>query len=167
MSNQDTKESLVETLRGVHVLHDISDEHLEQIAVFTQCWSIPANTVIFHEGEEAECIYLVDRGNVVLEVQVPGGGNKRICTIGAGELLGWSPVLGETRMTATARTIDETRACGIDAKQVLAFCEHNPRFGYEFMRRTALAVIKRLTATRLQLLDVYRHDLPTSHGEGE
>jgi CRP-like cAMP-binding protein len=63
-------------------------------------------------------------------------------------------------MTATARVLEPTTLLLIDAKQLAALCEHNPRFGYEFMRRTALVLSQRLSATRLQLLDIYHHELP-------
>ena len=52
------------------------------------------------------------------------------------------------------------------ASQLASICEHNPRFGYEFMKRTALALATRLSATRLQLLDIFGDALPTvAHGQ--
>jgi CRP-like cAMP-binding protein len=94
-------------------------------------------------------------------------GCKRLQTIGQGELLGWSPVLGLSNMTATARVLEPSTLVVLDAKQLVTLCEHNARFGYEFMRRTALALSHRLSATRLQLLDVFHHELPVipEHGE--
>jgi CRP-like cAMP-binding protein len=85
-------------------------------------------------------------------------------TVGAGDLLGISPVLGQTRMTATARTVAPTQALQLNVGQILTLCEHNPRFGYEFMRRAALAVAKRLNATRLQLIDVFGAQMPDVAG---
>ena len=43
----------------------------------------------------------------------------------------------------------------LDARALLRLFDADPRFGYQFVRRTAAAVAARLTATRLQLLDVY------------
>jgi hypothetical protein len=39
--------------------------------------------------------------------------------------------------------------------KAISLCESDPRLGYELMRRTALALSKRLSAARLQLLDVF------------
>ena len=89
----------------------------------------------------------------------PGRGCTTIQTIGPGELLGWSPVLGSPLMTATSRVLAPATLVALNAGQILAVCEHNPRFGMEFMRRTAQALAVRLNATRLHLLDVYRQDL--------
>ena len=38
---------------------------------------------------------------------------------------------------------------------------HDPGFGCEFLRRTAKALASRLSATRLQLLDVFRDQAPS------
>ena len=107
------------------------------------------------------------RGASTLELCTAGEGCTRLQTVGPGELLGWSPVLGLSEMTATARVIEPTTLVVVDAKQLVTLCEHNPRFGYEFMRRTALALSQRLSATRLQLLDVFRHELPLIPEQGE
>ena len=58
-------------------------------------------------------------------------------TVGEGELLGWSPVLEQSQLTATARAFAPTSAIEINASQILAICEHDPRFGFELMRRAA------------------------------
>ena len=70
-------------------------------------------------------------------------------------------------MTATARVLEPATLLILDSRQLITLCEHNPRFGYEFMRRTALAISQRLSATRLQLLDIYRHELPVVPDRGE
>ena len=46
-------------------------------------------------------------------------------------------------------------------------CDHDPQFGYELMRRTALALAKRLSATRMQLVNVYGDQLPVTPQEAE
>jgi CRP-like cAMP-binding protein len=70
-------------------------------------------------------------------------------------------------MTATARALAPTRLVALDASQVLALCHHDPAFGFTLMRRTAQALAARLSATRLQLLDVYRQELPVVAGAPE
>ena len=74
---------------------------------------------------------------------------------GDGDLLGLSPLVEQSRSSATARTVTETEVIQLNAGQILTLCEHNPAFGYEFMRRAAIALSHRLSATRLQLIDVY------------
>ena len=117
--------------------------------------------VVFREGEPASQIFLVVSGSVSLEIYAPGVGSKRILTIGPGDLLGWTPILEQTRASATARALSATRAIAINGGQILTLCVHNPSFGYEFMRQVALELAKRLSATRMQLIDVFGTDMPT------
>ena len=159
--------SIVETLRDLGFLSDVAEEHLQRLAESAKVVDFPTDTTIFREGEPASQIFLIVHGNVSLEICAPGVGCRRILTVSDGELLSWSPVLEQTRLTATARVLVPTRAIEFSGRQVLALCEHNPRFGYEFMRCAALALAKRLTATRMQLLDVFGSESPVTEEDEE
>lgn len=155
----------LDDLRRLHVLKGLGDEHLEQLAGIAQQASFPAGVTVFREGEPATEVYLVLEGNVSLEICAAGVGCRRILTVGEGELLGWSPVLEHTLLTATARTLSPVRALKIHGKQILALCEHDTQFGYELMRCVALALAHRLSATRMQLLNVYGEAMPATADE--
>ncbi len=163
----DNGENLVDVLREVAFLGGIDEEYLGQIAAVARKVEFPEGKVIFREGEPATDIFLITRGTVSLEICAPGFGCRRIMTVGQGELLSWSPVLEQTRLTATARVLSPTTAVQISGNQIVALCEHNPRFGYEFMRRAALALAKRLSALSMQLMDVYGTQLPSVPREGQ
>lgn len=153
-------------LKEVRFLQDIADEHLTRLAEIAQVQDLPADVVVFREGQPCRAVFLVLAGDVALELNVPGQGATRVHTVGEGELLGWSPLVDPGPMTATARTLRPCRLIAIDGLQLSVLCEHNPRFGLEFMRRTVKALAKRLNATRLQLLDVFRHELPSFEDQG-
>ena len=155
-----TDPKVVETLRSLQFLQEVPDELIEQLADISRVDEFPAGTVIFRQGDPARAIYLIVEGTVTLEICASAVGCKRILTVGPGELLGWSPVLEQERLTATARTLSPTRVVEINGPQAIAMCTHNPRLGYEFMKRAALALAKRLNATRLQLLNVYGTEMP-------
>ena len=160
-----TEQTVTDMLRGVQFLRELSDDLMDQLVAVARTVEYPAETVIFRQGDAASTLHLIIDGNVSLELCAPGVGCKRILTIGPGELLGWSPVLEQGRLTATARTISEVRTVAFSGPQVLAICEQNSRFGYEFMKRAALALAKRLSATRLQLLDVFGSQMPVATDE--
>ena len=158
MSDKD----LLERLRQVRFLQDIDDEYLQQMAAVAKLVEFPVGKVIFREGEPSPHFYLIVSGSVSLEICAPGVGCKRIHTVNDGDLLGISPVLEQTRLTATARALSQTLAVELNVGQILTLCEHNPRFGYEFMRRAALATAMRLSATRLQLTDAFGSAAPAA-----
>jgi CRP-like cAMP-binding protein len=153
-------DGLVDTLREIHFLHDIGQIRLEQIAKIARLRDFKHGDVVFRQGDPAQHVYLVARGNVSLEICAAGTGCRPILTLGPGELLGWSSVLEQTCYTARARVLEPTRVVEINVAQLLTMFNHDPQFGYELMHRTALALAKRLSATRMQLLNVYGDQLP-------
>jgi CRP-like cAMP-binding protein len=153
-------DELIDTLRGIRFLHDMGQMRLEQIAKIARLRDFQQGDVVFRQGEAAQHIYLVAWGNVSLEICAAGAGCKPILTLGPGELVGWSSVLEQTCYTARARAVEKTRLAEINVAQLLTMFSHDPQFGYELMHRTALALAKRLSATRMQLLNVYGDQLP-------
>jgi CRP-like cAMP-binding protein len=146
----------VERLEEVEFLHDIALSYLKQIAPLAEVKEYRPNTFIFREGDVGRFIYLVADGHVALEVGVPGQGAVQIDTVGVGELLGWSPVLGTGPMTASARTVTPCQLIALDAARLSALCARNPTFGMEFIRRMASVLARRLSSTRMQLVDFYQ-----------
>ena len=65
-------------------------------------------------------------------------------------------MLGASRLTATARCQEATRAIELVGAEVIALCETDPAIGYQLMKCIAHTLSGRLTATRLQLLDLFR-----------
>lgn len=153
---------LSQTLSQIQFLQDIAPERLEQIADIARIRDYNETDTVFREGDPAENIYLVVSGIVSLEVCAAGSGCKQILTLGPGDLLGWSALLKQSRYTARARTPQSARLVEINVAQLMAMCEKDPRFGYDLMRLTALALANRLSATRMQLVNVYGDQLPTT-----
>jgi CRP-like cAMP-binding protein len=160
-----TSHDLVETLHEVEFLHDIDPAHLEQLANIGQVCYFDAHEVVFREGETADRVDLVVSGRVALQVCAANTGSKHIVDVGPGELLGWSSLTCHPRFAATAVASKRTHVIQIDGRQLRAICEQDPQFGYEFMRRTMLALAKRLRATWTQLAELYlTHYVPISAG---
>jgi len=154
---------LLETLRHIDLLKGVSEEELRQIASIAEEADFAEGTLIFRENSPAGHLYLIVEGNVSLEICAPSVGCRRILTVGKGELLGWSPVLENARFTATARAMTDVRTIRIQGQHLLALCESDHSLGYHFMQRAALALAKRLSATRLQLLNVFGNEMPNVH----
>jgi CRP-like cAMP-binding protein len=109
-------------------------------------------TVLFEEGHPSAHVYFVLSGTVSLEMSVSGRPAVQIQTVGEGELLGWSPLLGIGPMTATARTLTRCRLAALEVSQLHQFCENDPRFGMALMRQLAVVLAERLHAARTRLL---------------
>jgi CRP-like cAMP-binding protein len=118
----------------------------------------PAGTYLFHEGVRCEDVYLLGEGRVGLEVSLPDVGPVQVQTVGPGELLGWSPLLGLRWMTGSAVALTPCRVLALNAGRVLALAEGDPLFGMALMRQVALTLARRLEGARTQLLEAHRNE---------
>lgn len=159
-----TGEQVARAMQDVQFLEDLPPQLIQPLADVAKVIDFSAGDVIFRQGDLAKTIYLIVSGSVSLEMCATGIGCRQILTVSTGDLLGWSPVLEQQRLAATARVLAPAETIQLDGPQVLAICEQDPRVGYAFMKRAALALAKRLNATRLQLLDMYGSEMPAAPG---
>ena len=116
-----------------------------------------AGASLFHEGEAADRLFLVQRGRVALELVVPGRGPLIIDTIGAGEVLGLSWLLPPRRWQFDAHALEPVEAVAFDGAAVLALCERDSHLGYQLTLRLAEVMLRRMQSARLRLIDLYGH----------
>jgi len=127
----------------------------DQIARIAAPVQWDAGASVFREGDRDSLLYLVEEGRVAIEITVPGRGRVVILTVGPGEVFGWSSLFHERPKNASARTIEPVRALALDTGRLRELCDADPRLGYLLTRRILEVVSERLTATRMQLLDIY------------
>jgi CRP/FNR family transcriptional regulator, cyclic AMP receptor protein len=114
-----------------------------------------AGQYLFHEGDPADEFFLVRHGVVALEITPPGREPLVISTVPEGEIVGVSWLVPPYRWVHDARAVELTRVIGLNAKCLRTKCDADDHLGYEMMKRFVPILMKRLRATRLQLLDVY------------
>jgi CRP/FNR family cyclic AMP-dependent transcriptional regulator len=149
-----------ETLRSTRLLHGIAESHLHKLEKLAVEQHYSDGTVLFAENTLHRTFYLIVDGAVSLDIHVPRRGVVRVLTVGPGEILAWSAILGDGRMTTSATTTTPTRVIAWPADQLLALCQQDHEIGFVFMQRIAQALSRRLTATRLQLLDMFAETEP-------
>jgi CRP/FNR family transcriptional regulator, cyclic AMP receptor protein len=109
--------------------------------------------IIFRERKPANQFYLIESGDVALEVHEPGEGTFPIQELHAGEVLGWSWLYQPFVWHFQARALERTQAIVLDAAHLLVTAEQNKRFGYDLLRRVSRTMMQRLQATRKRLID--------------
>ena len=110
---------------------------------------------LFHEGQKAEKFFLIRAGTVAIEIDQPGRPPIIIETIAEGEIVGWAWIVEPHRATFDARATTLVRALSFDAKCLRHKMEADHALGYEVLRRFVPVMAHRLSAARLQMLDLY------------
>jgi CRP/FNR family transcriptional regulator, cyclic AMP receptor protein len=127
-----------------------------RLATAARVERLPAGSVLVHEGRSCESLGVVVDGRVALRLAVPGQPDRTILTLEPGDVFGWSAVLSTPVATATCVTAAETTAILFDRAALLAVLEGDHEVAAAVYRRLLSAVASRLSATRMQLLDLYR-----------
>jgi len=135
-------------------LKGFSKSQLEVLANNAMLVEFPAGKMIFNEGLAANRFYILLEGEVALEITAKKKGAKPdlIQTMKAGDVLGWSWLFPPYQWNFDARAVKPTKAIIFFATTLRELCESDHALGYEWMKRVTKVVIKRLQATRLQLL---------------
>jgi CRP-like cAMP-binding protein len=147
--------TLHELLDQSPVFAGLAPAQLELIAGCGQNTAFEPGEYVFREGGPAETFYVVRQGRVTLETFVPSRGAVAIQTIDEGDVLGWSWLFSPYRWHFDARALDPIRAIAFDGACLRGKVEADHELGYELLRRFSAIVLRRLQATRLQLMDVY------------
>ena len=153
-------QTLAKVLGKLRFSETLPESILQRVASLAELRGFPTGTRLFREGAQNDQLMVITIGSVALDIQVPGRGEVRIMSLGPGNMVAWSALLGGGRMTTSAVALEDTQVVAIRGADVLALCQSEPEFGYHLMRQVAQALASRLVATRLQLLDLFADTAP-------
>lgn len=127
--------------------------HLELLAQSSMLAQFRTDETIISEGAIANRFYLILEGRVDVEAPRQDGEALTIQTLVKGDVLGWSWLFPPYNWLFSARAVVPTKAIFFYATPLRELCEKNPDLGYELMKRVSEIAVKRLQATRHQLVD--------------
>ena len=107
------------------------------------------------EGEQADAFYLIRSGKVALQIYGAQRGSVWVDTLEEGDILGWSWLIAPYRWHFDAVAVEPGLAIALDGKCLRNKCEQDHELGYQLLKRFAALMEQRLSATRLQVLDMY------------
>jgi CRP-like cAMP-binding protein len=140
-----------EALAAHSFLSGLTVEQLDRLSALALRVQFHPGESIFRQRGVADGFYLLRKGSVKLEYEVPGQRGIEIQKIGAGELLGLSWLFAPNKWEFSATAIDVVEADFFRAIEVRAECVRDPKLGYELMERIAKVLTERLQATRHKL----------------
>ena len=133
---------------------DLDDAERATVAALARVEQVPAGTTLFRESEPADDLRFILEGRISLGMRFGGRGEVIVLSLGPGELVGWTALLGGT-WTATARAVARSTLLRLPGAELSALCEREHDIGYAIMKRLFAAMALRLHDTRLQLLDMF------------
>jgi CRP-like cAMP-binding protein len=144
------------SLRGHPLLQGLSESHVVKLATCARQMTVTAGQYLGREKEAADGFYLIQSGQVAIEICTPDRGTVCIQTLGPGDLVGWSWLAPPHVWQFDARVTAKVEVLALDAASLRKHCEQDHDLGYELLKRLVVVIARRLAATRMQLLDFYR-----------
>ena len=129
----------------------MSADSLATLAACAMPMTFEAGQMIFREGEIANRFYLILDGRGAIGSRGGGSARRAGGLRGAGMCSAGRGCFRHTR-NFTARAVTPVKAIFFYGTWLRDQCEAEPALGYELMKRTAAVLIRRLQATRQQLV---------------
>ncbi len=140
-----------EVLRRYPYFAGIDEESLKQLAMIAEERTVPADTVMFREGDPADRLSIILKGEVNIQYILGDGELRTVDTLVDGDLLMWSALVEPYKATALGTTTKDTLLAQIDAVKLRMLCEREPTLGYCLMTQVARLLAHRLESARVQL----------------
>ncbi|MGW4213588.1 Crp/Fnr family transcriptional regulator [Lentzea sp. NPDC004789] len=144
-------------LDALPLLTNLSHTQRAAIAGVSRIETYEPGIRLFEEGGLADQCWVVLSGCVMIDTVVPPQGRMVLQSIGPGELLGWSWLVPPYRWHFGATVVSPTRAAVVDTGALRTLADEDPALGYQLSLILIDALLNRLQATRIRLLDLYRN----------
>jgi CRP-like cAMP-binding protein len=146
----------VSALLDATVFASLEPSILARLGVLGRRIEIAEGTTPIREGVACDWLGVVVTGRLALRLRLPGGQDRTILSVEPGDVVGWSAALSPSLATSTAVAVLPTVAVVFDGDRLRPALAGDPALAAAVYERLLGAVARRLVATRLQLLDLYR-----------
>ncbi len=142
----------------------LSPETVARLAGIAELREIAPDAELTREGQVTEELAIVLDGRVALRTLVPERGMVTILTVEPGDVVGWSAIVPPHRATSTSIAIEPVHLLVLPGSELRKLLRVDPALAASVYPRVLQAVARRLSATRLQLLDLFARE---AWGRGE
>ena len=123
-----------------------------------------SDTVIFEQGDPADHLYIVVKGEVVVSFKPDDGPPIVVARIQPGGVVGWSAAIRSRKYTSSAMTVSETELLRVRGDDLRSLYDNYPTFGGLLLDRLAERITERVRNTHPQVVALLELGLkkPTS-----
>ena len=145
--------AIISTVRSIPWFNELSPKSVQQLALITEPISVEQDEVIYAEGSQHGCLYIILDGRIQIESYVPGHGLLPIHFSEPLDVIGWSSLTPVVRQNpGSAKAFEYSTLLAFDAEELKQLCERNKELGYVVMRRLANIVASSFLNHRLKLI---------------
>lgn len=134
----------------------LSVDTCARLAALGRVVDLPEGFAVVQEGAPCQDMGLVVSGRIALRLSLPGELDRTILTLETGDVFGWSALLPPAIATSTGVAIAPSQAILFNGDRLRTALAVDCELAAAIYQRLLASVARRLVATRVQLLDLYR-----------
>ncbi len=135
----------------VSFIADLTGEEYRLLARLFEPIEAAARAVIVKQGEHAEYLYLIMDGKVSLRYKPYDGPKITLTHLQAGDMFGWSAVVGHATYTSDAISTTAVRLVRLRGDDLRRLCLDQPTAGSHILEKLANSVSPRWVHARKQI----------------
>jgi len=135
------------TFAWPELLIGLSSADADGVLALGRPMSLAAGETLFDLGDEADTLYVIERGRVVLTLPIRVGGREEHVLIEErepGQALGWSALIPPHKFTLRSTAPLDTVVVAFSRTELLDHFAARPEVGYTVMRNVAAVTGQRL-----------------------
>ncbi len=145
-----------EVLAKAGLFQGVDSEDAEALANQFEAVDAPRGTVLFHEGEPGDSLYIVLTGKVKLGRRASDGRENLVAVMGPSDQFGELSLFDPGPRTATAVAVTDSRVAVLPKEALVRWVAERPQIALQLMR----VIARRLRRTNTMLADLIFVDVP-------
>lgn len=142
---------MLETLSVISLFQDFSSDQMALLDRMFERFFCPAGKVIFEQGDPARHLYLIVKGNIEIRYKPYDGPALTLTRLHAGEVFGWSAVVGRAKYTSSVFSETPIEAIRIRGDTLWILAKDHPEIGVTIINRLAQIVSPRWNNAHAQI----------------
>jgi CRP/FNR family cyclic AMP-dependent transcriptional regulator len=123
--------------------HGLCASDLQLLSPYFAPQTWVAGTILFEQGDYAEYLYLVTRGEVVIHYKPEDGPAITLAHIQPGGIFGWSAAMNNPSYTSGATCVLDSEVLRIRGIDLRMICEKHPELGKVILDQLAGVIAER------------------------
>jgi CRP-like cAMP-binding protein len=133
------------------IFKDLDDDEIEGVGEICDAVELGVGEYVFHEGDEGDRLYIIERGEVRLSRKIPGVGEEAIAVLRRGACFGDMSVLDYSSRSMDAIVHSRCRLLTISRDDFRELLESDRELAYKVLWSVVRLLCERLRMTNESL----------------
>lgn len=152
----------VDVLNQLSLFEGFTLPQLEQLDALFTLFEFPAETMLFGQGDPAEFLFVVVRGEVVVNFKPDDAPAICVTRVRPGGVVGWSAALGSRMYTSGALCTEDCQLLRVRGVDLRGLCQNHPETGGIILQRLAAVIAQRMSNAHEQIVALLELGLMSS-----